>query len=108
MRTLKVAAIQTGPCADDSRANLARGLRLLRQAKREHGVDFAVFNELFNIKFFAVKEMDRFDQAHILDLISPPITARPRSGPAGDSPHKGPTRGRGEEAPCRLLSEDIQ
>jgi len=34
MRTLKVAAIQTGPCADNPSANLARGLRLLRQANR--------------------------------------------------------------------------
>ena len=72
MRTLKVAAIQTGPCADDSRANLARGLRLLRQAKHEHGVDFAVFNELFNIKFFAVKEMDRFD--HYFEPVPGPTT----------------------------------
>ena len=72
MRSLKVAAIQTGPCSDDSRANLARALRLLRRAKDEHGVDFAVFNELFNIKFFAVREMDRFD--HYFEPVPGPTT----------------------------------
>jgi predicted amidohydrolase len=72
MRSFKVAAIQTGPCSDDSKVNLARALRLLRLAKDEHGVDFAVFNELFNIKFFAVKEMEHFD--HYFEPVPGPTT----------------------------------
>jgi predicted amidohydrolase len=55
-----------------TRKPIARALRLLRWAKDEHGVDFAVFNELFNIKFFAVRELDRFD--HYFEAVPGPTT----------------------------------
>ena len=72
MRSLKIAAIQTGPCSDDRSANVARALRLLHRAKDEHGVQLAVFSELFNIKFFAVQEMNRFD--HYFEAVPGPTT----------------------------------
>jgi predicted amidohydrolase len=62
MRSLPVAAIQTGPCSDDVEQNVGRALDLLARAVEGHGARLVMFNELFNTKFFAVKQLEHFDQ----------------------------------------------
>jgi predicted amidohydrolase len=62
MRPLHVAGIQTGPGGEDIAQNVARGLGLLEAAAAGERLDLAVFDELFNLRFFPVDRLDRFDQ----------------------------------------------
>ena len=75
MRHINVACIQTGAASDDIAENVARALDLLEQAcLRQAALDLAVFNELFNSRFFAVEQIERFD--HFFESIPGKTTDR--------------------------------
>lgn len=62
MRSINVAAVQTSAGTEDIAGNVARAMRLLEGARGDHQLDLVVFNELFNTRFFAVDQLERFDQ----------------------------------------------
>src|ERR1700737_3152564 len=73
MRHIKVAGVQTGAATEDVAENVARALRLLERAGEDHELDFVVFNELFNSRFFAVGQLERL--AHPFDSAPAKATA---------------------------------